>query len=141
MGGGAARAVDWVNELGVSQDGHLAQSVTTSLADVNGDGRADAVQAASDGRLWVRQGHADGTFGDAMAGGTGIDGLNNLIKTAAAAWDNAGASSSQSFTGAGYVETVVGEWNTYRMIGLSDADTDAWYTTLDYAVHLGPTAH
>ncbi|CAN5907001.1 hypothetical protein BH11PSE3_BH11PSE3_21750 [soil metagenome] len=134
-GGGAPVPVQWVNATGVEQ-GHLAQNVTTIHGDVNGDGRADAVLSAADGRLWVRTGQADGMFGAALVQAKAIDGSNALSKTSGtSAWDS-GASSVQSFSGAGYVETTVAEAGSHRMIGLSDVDTDANWTSLDFSFYL-----
>lgn len=116
--------------------GRLAQGVTTTLSDLDGDGRADAVLSAADGRLWVRQAQADGTFGKAIGFGTGIDGLDGIVRKSGgtAAWGDSGAISTQSFTGAGYVEAVATETNTTRFLGLSDADSDFGYTSLDYGI-------
>jgi hypothetical protein len=135
--GAAAKPVTWVNDFGLKQDYLASQGVTTKLVDVDGDGRADAVLTATDGRLWVRHGQADGTFGAAIAPGLGVDGLNSLRKTSTISqWGDANASSTQLFSGAGYVETSVAETNTFRMIGLSHADIDGNYASIDYGVDL-----
>jgi RHS repeat-associated protein len=64
---------------------------------------------------------------------------NNLTKTAATAWGNAGAVSTQTIaSGDGYVEFTASETNTYRMLGLSHTDTNQRYNTLDYAIYLQP---
>jgi len=64
---------------------------------------------------------------------------NSLTKTAATAWGNAGAASSQSITaGDGYVEFTATETTTYRMCGLSHADSDQNYASIDFAIF--PTA-
>ncbi len=125
--------VQWVNATGV-EVGHLAQNVKTSFADVNGDGRMDAVQMASDVVSGFARDRRDGTLGATIAPGAVIDGLNDLRKTSGTSGWDSGASSSQSFTGAGYAQTVLAETNTHRMFGLSDADTDASTLSLDYAV-------
>ncbi len=49
---------------------------------------------------------------------------------------NAGASSAESFTGAGYVEVTASETTTARLFALTQTDTDAGYTSLDYAIDL-----
>jgi hypothetical protein len=105
IGGGAAVPVAWINDVNVFQ-GPLA-GVYVHLADTNGDGRKDAVLQSLDGQLWVRQGNADGNFGQATAQGLGTTGLDGLLRktTASQRWD-AGASSVQTFSGAGYVVTV-----------------------------------
>ncbi len=60
---------------------------------------------------------------------------NDITKTAA--WlGNAGTFSDQVITADGFMSTTVAETNTYRMIGLSDSDTDVSYTTIDYAIFL-----
>ncbi len=132
--GGPATPVTWINQVGVIEGGALGQRMTTSLGDVNGDGRMDVVQMASDGRLWVREGQADGTLGATIALGAGIDGLNDLHKTAGTVGWDSGASSSQSLAGAGYVETVLSETTTGRMLGLSSVDSNASYFSIDYGV-------
>src|SRR5205085_217436 len=106
------------------------------LADVNGDGRKDAVVTAADGRVWTRLGKADGTFGEVLAAGIGLVGSNNLVKTSGAGWWDAGASSAESLTGAGYVQMVVAETNTERMLGLSYSDPDPSQVTFTYGIYL-----
>ena len=61
---------------------------------------------------------------------------NTITKTAGTAWGNAGAASSQTFSGDGGLEFLATETNTYRMCGLSDSNLNANYTTIDYAVYL-----
>ena len=51
-------------------------------------------------------------------------------------WDNAGTFSDQVITADGFMSTTVAETNTFRMIGLSDSDTDEAMTTIDYAIYL-----
>jgi RHS repeat-associated protein len=64
---------------------------------------------------------------------------NNLTKTAAAGWGNAGAVSTQTITsGDGYVEFTASETTSYRLLGLSHTDTNQSYDTIDYAVYLQP---
>jgi YD repeat-containing protein len=61
---------------------------------------------------------------------------NSLTKTAAVAWGNAGASSTKSIAyGDGYVEFTASETNTYRMVGLSNADSNQNYTDITYAIY------
>ena len=139
IAGGSARPVNWVDDTGLSIDG-LAAAVTASFADVDGDGRNDAVLAGDDGRLWVWRGQADGSFATTMAMGTGIAGLTDLVKTSSVLdWD-LGASSAQTFTGAGSVQTTVAETDKERMIGLSDIDSDHSQVSIDYAVYLAGNA-
>ena len=60
---------------------------------------------------------------------------NSLTKTAAGGWGNAGAISTQQIaSGDGYVEFTASETNTYRMIGLSNGNTDAFYQDIDFAI-------
>lgn len=62
---------------------------------------------------------------------------NNLTKTAAEGWGNAGAHSTQSFpSGDGYVEFTATETNTLRIIGLSKGDTNQNFTEIDFAFYL-----
>jgi RHS repeat-associated protein len=64
---------------------------------------------------------------------------NNLTKTAANGWGNAGAVSTQTIaSGNGYVQFTASETTTYRMLGLSHTDTNQSYNTLDYAIYLQP---
>ncbi|HEY0761036.1 MAG TPA: RHS repeat-associated core domain-containing protein [Pyrinomonadaceae bacterium] len=62
---------------------------------------------------------------------------NNLTKTAADNWANGGAASSQAITsGDGYVEITASETNTFRMVGLSNGDSNQDYTDIDFAAYL-----
>jgi hypothetical protein len=62
---------------------------------------------------------------------------NSLTKTTASAWGNAGATSSQQITsGSGYVEITASETTTYRMIGLSNGNTNTSYEDIDFALYL-----
>ena len=61
---------------------------------------------------------------------------NSLTKTAASAWGNAGAISTQQIaSGDGYVEFTASETNTYRMLGLSNGNTNASYDDIDFALY------
>jgi PKD repeat protein len=61
----------------------------------------------------------------------------SLQKTAADGWD-AGASSVQTLaSGDGYVQTTVGETNTYRLVGLSNGDSTRSYDDVDFAIFPG----
>lgn len=60
---------------------------------------------------------------------------NNLTKNAPDGWD-AGASSAQSIvSGDGYVEFTASETNKYRMLGLSNGDSNQVYTDIDFAFY------
>jgi YD repeat-containing protein len=64
---------------------------------------------------------------------------NNLTKTAADGWGNGGAVSTQTIpSGAGYMEFTASETNTYRLIGLSNGDSNQTYTDIDFAIYLQP---
>ena len=62
---------------------------------------------------------------------------NSLTKTEATGWGNAGASSTQRIlSGDGYVEVTASETSTARMFGLSDADGDQNWPSIDFGLHL-----
>ncbi|MET0553063.1 MAG: chitobiase/beta-hexosaminidase C-terminal domain-containing protein, partial [Vicinamibacteria bacterium] len=77
---------------------------------------------------------------------------NRLQKTAAAGWGNAGAYSTRAIN-SGFVEMVVAEKQTGRMLGLSHGNAGSSYTDIDYAIYpandnllyvyenVGPTSH
>lgn len=58
---------------------------------------------------------------------------NNLTKNSGEDW-HAGAISVETISGNGYVETTIAETNIYRMIGLSNGNTDSNYTDIDFAI-------
>lgn len=62
---------------------------------------------------------------------------NKLVNTASG-WGSAGAASLQILPAGqdGWMEVVVSETNKYRMIGLSDINTNAHYNTLDYTFYI-----
>jgi RHS repeat-associated protein len=67
--------------------------------------------------------------------GVSISG-NSLTKTAATAWGNAGAASTQTLTaGDGYVEMTVGETGHARIFGLSHTDSSQSWDTIDFGLH------
>lgn len=61
---------------------------------------------------------------------------NNLAKTAASGWGNAGASSVQTIAANGYMELTASEATRSRMIGLSNGDANQTYQEIDFAVYL-----
>lgn len=63
-----------------------------------------------------------------------------LERTAAGSSWAAGASSVQTITGDGFVSFVATETTRYRMIGLSNGDSNASYTDIDFAWYLHPGA-
>ena len=61
---------------------------------------------------------------------------NSLTKTAATGWGNAGAVSTQAIaSGDGYVEFTASETTTYRMLGLSNGNTNSNWDDIDYALY------
>jgi hypothetical protein len=66
--------------------------------------------------------------------GVSISG-NSLTKTAANGWGNAGAASTQTIVGDGYVEFTASMTNKARFIGLSTTNTDASYTSIHYGLN------
>ncbi|MGB7925617.1 MAG: malectin [Pyrinomonadaceae bacterium] len=67
---------------------------------------------------------------------------NDLTKptTGTAGW-NAGATSTQSLTGDGYVEFSTGETTTNKMAGLNSNHVGQNYTEIDYTIGLSPTSN
>jgi Tfp pilus assembly protein PilX len=64
---------------------------------------------------------------------------NNLTKSAATGWGNAGASSNQMIgSGDGYIEFSTSENNTDKVIGLTHDDPDQGYL-MEHAIYLYPT--
>jgi Zn-dependent metalloprotease len=62
---------------------------------------------------------------------------STLKKTAATGWGNAGAVSTQAIpSGDGSVEFTASETTTYRMLGLSNGNTDSSYTDVDFRLYL-----
>ncbi|MGE0456477.1 MAG: hypothetical protein AB7Q30_23350, partial [Vicinamibacteria bacterium] len=63
---------------------------------------------------------------------------NNLTKTAAPGWTNAGAVSTKAIgSGAGWVEVTVDNVVTNRVFGLSNGNTDASLGDIDFALAAG----
>jgi RHS repeat-associated protein len=65
--------------------------------------------------------------------------VNRLIRTGGASgWNTAGAASVQQLAAGenGWLEFTCAENNDNKMIGLSDQNTNANYTTIDYAIYL-----
>jgi len=59
---------------------------------------------------------------------------SRLRKTASTGWGNAGALSTRAIN-SGFVEMVVAEKPTSRMIGLSHGNAGSSYTDIDYAIY------
>jgi RHS repeat-associated protein len=65
--------------------------------------------------------------------------LNKLIRSGGSqGWNTSGAASVQQLAAGedGWIEFTTSEYNEARMIGLSDQNTNADYTTMDYAIYL-----
>lgn len=61
---------------------------------------------------------------------------NDLRKNAGGSDWNAGAASTQTLNGDGFVETTVSETNTHRMFGLSRGNTNRDFNDIDFALQL-----
>jgi hypothetical protein len=69
------------------------------------------------------------------AGGVSVA-ANTITKSASIGWDNAGAVSSKSLAaGDGYVEHTVRETNSYRIIGLSNGNTNLSWDDIDFGFY------
>jgi RHS repeat-associated protein len=65
--------------------------------------------------------------------------LNKLIRSGGSqGWNTSGAASVQQLAAGedGWIEFTTSEYNVARMIGFSDQNTNADYTTMDYAIYL-----
>ena len=68
--------------------------------------------------------------------GLKLRGSNNLTKVDnSTSWD-AGAFSYNKVEDGGFMQTIVDETNTFRMIGLNNSNTSVSYTDIDYAFYL-----
>ncbi len=61
---------------------------------------------------------------------------NNISRTSGNSWGGSGAASKNEVTDNMYIYTVANETNRYRMIGLSNGNTNAHYNTIDFAIYL-----
>lgn len=61
---------------------------------------------------------------------------NNLTKQGPNGWSNAGASTTATISGDGYVEFTTAENNTTKAAGLSNGDSNLSYTDIDFAIYL-----
>lgn len=77
---------------------------------------------------------------DNMVGVTQSGADNKLTKPGGGSW-NAGAFSVESIPEGGYLEWTCTETTTHRMIGLSFADSNQHYNTINYAVYLTASAN
>jgi hypothetical protein len=69
------------------------------------------------------------------AGGVSVN-ANTITKSVASGWGNSGAVSSKSLaSGDGYVEHTVRETNTYRIIGLSNGNTNLSWDDVDFGLY------
>jgi hypothetical protein len=60
---------------------------------------------------------------------------HDITKTGTGGW-NAGASSADAITGDGFAEFTTFETSTFKMAGLSNGDSNADYTDIDYAFYM-----
>ena len=60
---------------------------------------------------------------------------SDLEKTAASDWTSGAVSRRAIASGNGYVETIVAETNTYRLLGLSRGDSDQGFADIDFAIY------
>ena len=71
------------------------------------------------------------------AGGVSVSVDNNLTKTAAQGWGNAGASTLDTVTiDSGYGEFTTAETNTAKFAGLGNGDAGLGYAEIDFAFYL-----
>jgi len=73
---------------------------------------------------------------ESLSGGVYENGTNNVSKTNGLATWSAGGFSHNKVENGGYVQTIVNETNTNRMIGLNSTNTNVSYTDIDYAFYL-----
>jgi hypothetical protein len=69
--------------------------------------------------------------------GVAVNSSNGLTKTSTTAGWNAGANSTKTISGYGYVEFSTGELSTGKVCGLSQNSLNQNYTEIDYAISLG----
>ncbi len=67
--------------------------------------------------------------------GVAVNG-NYITKNASMGWGNGGAASLETFAGDGGVKFVVTQTNTFRMCGLSSANPDDNWASIEYAIFL-----
>ncbi|MCR9062195.1 MAG: hypothetical protein NXI02_33085, partial [Rhodobacteraceae bacterium] len=116
--GGASKAVTWARDANLA-DLQPTGVVTTTFADLNGDGITDAILAGEDGSLRTRLGDGAGGFGEAKSQGRDL--ATNAIEKVGGSngvWD-IGAYSAESFSGAGSLSTVASQTHRGFMVGLS----------------------
>jgi hypothetical protein len=73
------------------------------------------------------------------AGGVTVN-ANSLTKTTATGTTSGAVSTQQIASGDGYVEFTASETTTYRMVGLSNGNTDTSYPDIDFAIDLTPNS-
>jgi hypothetical protein len=100
------------------------QGSTLNTAEITGSWSGPPAPPATEAVVWTS------LVGVSANGGS-------LTKTAAVGWGNAGAVSTKSLgSGDGYVEITATETNSYRIFGLSNGNTDASYSDIDYGLYL-----
>ena len=93
----------------------------------------DAATVGAKSGIWPGGVSDDVVWTDSV--GVTVNG-NDLTKIGAEGW-NAGAISTQTLSGDGYVEFSTAEFNTGKMCGLSHGSSSQNFTEIDYAIHLG----
>ena len=73
---------------------------------------------------------------ESLSGGASINGTNNISKSNGTNSWSAGGFSLNKIENGGYVQTIVNETNTNRMIGLNASNTSVNYNEIDYAFYL-----
>ncbi|WP_276365362.1 DUF6443 domain-containing protein [Chryseolinea sp. H1M3-3] len=133
LDGGVVGGANWLNTVSYyDQKNNVIQNVTDNVT--GGQDRSTSLYDFTGKLLMAKTNHlAWKNFVNVAVSG------NTMTKNAGAnnTW-NAGAVSRQQLPQGvnGWVEVKVSETTTNRMIGFSDADTDASYTSLDYAIYL-----
>lgn len=134
LDGGVRGGFTWLNTLNFYDDkGRVIQTITDNYK--GGIDRITNVFDFANRMLKSKTTHieTDVTWKDLV--GVKQEG-NKLIRTVAGqGWGTSGAASVQQIPAGqnGWMEFVASETNLYRMVGLSDANTDANYSSIDFA--------
>ena len=153
--GTATAGTDYVGQSGTLTF-TAGQTTKTIAVVVNGDITVESnetfsvnLTGAVGATLADAQGVATIANDDAAAGAqpvawtslVGVTASGNSLTDIAATGSNAGAASTQRITsGDGYVEFTASETTTNRLLGLSNGNTDASYSDVDFGVALGSGA-
>ena len=82
------------------------------------------------------QGSTFALFGDGSNNDLTLENAPGMYKTLAGSAWTAGASSVQTFAGDGYVQMTAFETSYHRMFGVSTADPNVDYASIEYGIHL-----